>query len=523
MVKNLKISSLLAVTLSLLALLLAVVGASGVHGIRATNDALADASDNVPTVVAVLVQQEDVARARLRLDRLAATDEQKERSETLRSAQALIAESERAWEKYRAYPAGDDERALARDVERGRVQLMTSGIKPLMAALRASDQQTAESLAFSKIPQLYSAFSDATARLTQFQVDDSNRLAAEGRAHERTTLMVTCVATLLGLCCALASWLTLKRAISEPLAIATQHFGAMERGDLSGDIRAMRDDELGALLKSLARMQASLRKTVATICVGVEHVVHAAGEIASGTNDLSRRTERQAASLEQTAASMEELTATVRNNAANASEASSLSRDLVATAKVGFDAVRRLAGTMREVKDGSNEIAEITSVIEGIAFQTNILALNAAVEAARAGEQGRGFAVVATEVRALAQRSGVAAKAIKDLIAASVSRAEAGGKQAVDASQRMDEMLQGIDRVTTLLGQIATASLEQTHGIEQVTAAISDMDDVTQRNATLVEQAAAACGSLNEQAVKMEQVIAGFRTDASELHLLGSN
>jgi methyl-accepting chemotaxis protein len=196
------------------------------------------------------------------------------------------------------------------------------------------------------------------------------------------------------------------------------------------------------------------------------------------------------------------------------------------TASEGANAVKRLVGTMSELKDGSGKIGEITAIIEGIAFQTNILALNAAVEAARAGEQGRGFAVVATEVRALAQRSGTAAKEIKALIHASVARVDNGAAQAVNAAERMDHMLAAIARVTALLGAIAAASQEQARGIEQVTTAVSHMDEVTQQNAALVEEAAAASGSMNEQAVRMREVVAGFRAgggvDDGEVHIDGA-
>lgn len=509
-----KIRTLLAVTLFALALLLAIIGVAGMYGIHATNDALTSASENVPTVIAVLAQQEDIARARLQLDRMTAGRDLSNGT-TLASATALIRESDRAWASYTAFPAGDDEKRLAADVARARNDLLNNGIEPLISALKSSDAQSSSALAYVTLPKLYATFSDATAKLSQFQAEDSARLVQEGIAWERTTMLLTISVTVVGMLCAVASWLILRNAISKPLAAATEHFGAIEAGNLTSQIAIARDDELGGLLRSLARMQASLRETVMTIRTGVDNVADAADEIASGNGDLSKRTEEQAASLEETAASMEELTATVKQTADNTREASNLARVVSDAAGGTADAVKRLADTMSELRLGSSEIAEITAIIEGIAFQTNILALNAAVEAARAGEQGRGFAVVATEVRALAQRSGKAAKAIKDLIGASVARVKDGATQAVDAAEQMDQMLVAMDRVAVLLGQIATASQEQARGIEQVNTAVSHMDEVTQQNAALVEEAAAASESMKEQASRIRGVVAGFKVHAA--------
>ena len=404
-----KIRTLLAATLLALALILAVIGVAGIYGIHSTNDALASASENVPTVIAVLAQQEDIARARLQLDRVTA-GQAVASATTLASATALISESDRAWTSYTAFPAGDDEKRLAADVARARDDLLNKGIEPLMSALKSSDTQSSNALAYVAIPKLYATFSNATESLSQFQAEDSARLVEEGIAREQKTMLLTISVTLLGVLCAVASWVILRNAISKPLAAATEHFGAIEAGNLASRIVVARDDELGGLLRSLARMQGSLRDTVMTIRTGVDHVADAADEIASGNGDLSKRTEEQAASLEETAASMEELTATVKQTADNTREASNLARVVSDAAGGTADAVKRLADTMSELRLRSSEIAEITAIIEGIAFQTNILALNAAVEAARAGEQGRGFAVVATEVRALAQRSGKAAR-----------------------------------------------------------------------------------------------------------------
>jgi methyl-accepting chemotaxis protein len=258
-------------------------------------------------------------------------------------------------------------------------------------------------------------------------------------------------------------------------------------------------------------MRNGLSRTVSTVRDGVDLVALAAGEIADGNNDLSHRTEQQAASLQETAATMEEFSATVKKNAANTLEASALTRTVSVTAGRGALAVQRLLGCMNALKDASGKIAEITGIIESIAFQTNILALNAAVEAARAGEQGRGFAVVATEVRALAQRSGTAAREIKDLISDSVSSVLDGASVAAEADDQMSQTLAALSRVTTLIGEIASASQEQARGIEQVTTAVSQLDKVTQQNASLVEQAASASASMKEQATKMRDVVAGFR------------
>jgi methyl-accepting chemotaxis protein-1 (serine sensor receptor) len=362
---------------------------------------------------------------------------------------------------------------------------------------------------------LYVALNNATADLAQYQFDNSAELLNEGKAHERATLMITLAVTVAGFISAAVMWITLTHAISKPLAAATRHFKAIESGDLTSHITIERADELGSLLQSLATMQEGLRQTVSTIRQGVDLVVDAADEVATGNADLSGRTERQAASLEETAANMEELSATVKHNTSHALEASTLARSVGETASQGAEALQRVLDTMNLLKQGSGKIADITSVIEGIAFQTNILALNAAVEAARAGETGRGFAVVASEVRALAQRSGSAAKEIKDLLDASVSSVRDGATQATEAGGRMNATLDALQRVTSLINEVADASQEQARSVEQVTTAISQMDEVTQQNAALVEQAATASDSMREQATTIRTVVARFRTTKS--------
>ena len=311
---------------------------------------------------------------------------------------------------------------------------------------------------------------------------------------------------------AVFGWL-LTRSITRPLGHAVGLARQVASGDLTARIDVESRDEVGALLASLKTMNASLLQTVTQVRAGTETIVTASQQIATGNLDLSSRTEEQASSLEETASSMEELTSTVRQNADNAREANVLARNASQIAAHGGEVVSQVVATMASINESSKKIGDIIAVIDGIAFQTNILALNAAVEAARAGEQGRGFAVVASEVRNLAQRSAGAAKEIRALITDSVAKVDAGGRLVDDAGATMQEIVQGITRVTDIMSEIASASAEQTVGIEQVNEAITQMDSVTQQNAALVEEAAAAAASLENQAAELARLVSVFKVD----------
>ncbi|MDI9245624.1 methyl-accepting chemotaxis protein [Marinobacter sp. CHS3-4] len=307
------------------------------------------------------------------------------------------------------------------------------------------------------------------------------------------------------------------RGISVPMSEAVEAARAVARGELDGQLRSDRKDEVGRLINALADMRESLKQIVGSIREGVDTINTASSEIAVGNTDLSQRTEEQASSLEETAASMEELTTTVKQNADNARQANSLSKAASENADKGGDVVESVVKRMAEIREGSNKMSEIISVIDGIAFQTNILALNAAVEAARAGEQGRGFAVVATEVRSLAQRSASAAKDIKSLIESSVENISTGSELADKAGTAMDEIVVSIKKVTDIIGEITAASDEQSAGIEQINQAVSEMDQVTQQNAALVEESAAAAESLQSQAEELESSVSKFRLSANDV------
>ncbi|WP_310131540.1 methyl-accepting chemotaxis protein [Paraburkholderia terricola] len=287
------------------------------------------------------------------------------------------------------------------------------------------------------------------------------------------------------------------------------------QGDLTQAV-AVRPHDKTSMMAAMHEMQSRLQRTIGEIRGSAESIASATQQIAAGNGDLSQRTEQQAASLQETAASMEELTATVKQNADNARQASGLAHNASEIATRGNDVVSRVIDTMGEINESSRQIADIIGVIEGIAFQTNILALNAAVEAARAGEQGRGFAVVAGEVRSLAQRSGTAAKEIKQLIGASVERVHNGSTLVQQAGATMGEILQAVQRVTDIMGEIAAASEEQSGGISQVGRAVTQMDEVTQQNAALVEQAAAAAASLQDQARRLRDTVSAFRVNGAD-------
>ncbi|PEI02271.1 methyl-accepting chemotaxis protein II [Pantoea agglomerans] len=354
-----------------------------------------------------------------------------------------------------------------------------------------------------KFQKDYSAWLENNKALSQQGVE------ANQQAYSRsiTIVIATLAVTLLMI---ILVWNVMRSVLLRPLRQSIEHIQHIARGDLTQPVEITVRNEIGELLTSLQHMQQELARTVRTVRDGSEAIYTGASEISIGNNDLSSRTEQQAASLEQTAASMEQLTATVKQNAENARQASKLALTASETAQQGGKVVDGVVTTMKEIAGSSKKIADITSVIDGIAFQTNILALNAAVEAARAGEQGRGFAVVAGEVRSLAQRSAQAAKEIKGLIEDSVSRVNTGSVLVESAGDTMSNIVSAVTRVTDIMGEIASASDEQSRGIDQVGLAVTEMDRVTQQNASLVEESAAAAAALEDQASHLKQAVSVF-------------
>jgi methyl-accepting chemotaxis protein len=355
---------------------------------------------------------------------------------------------------------------------------------------------------------------DAVDELIAFQNQVAIESADQAMAAVASIKLVTSILSAIALFLAVAVALWIVRSITKQLggepSTASDLAQAVAQGDLSRDIKVTAGDST-SLMAHLREMQTSLSKVVSSVRQGSENVATASAQIASGNNDLSARTEQQASALEQTAASMEELSSTVKQNADNARQANQLAQRASTVAVKGGEVVAQVVDTMKGINDSSKKISDIISVIDGIAFQTNILALNAAVEAARAGEQGRGFAVVASEVRSLAGRSADAAKEIKNLINASVERVDQGTVLVDQAGVTMAEVVSSIRRVTDLMGEISAASTEQSQGVAQVGEAVTQMDQVTQQNAALVEEMAAAASSLKSQAQELVSTVAVFK------------
>ncbi|EPU0404622.1 methyl-accepting chemotaxis protein [Escherichia coli] len=445
-------------------------------------------------------------------------------AELMESASISLKQAEKNWADYEALPRDPRQSTAAAAEIKRNYDIYHNALAELIQLLGAGkineffDQPTqGYQDGFEK---QYVAYMEQNDRLYDIAVSDNN-------ASYSQAMWILVGVMIVVLAVIFAVWFGIKASLVAPmnrLIDSIRHIAGgdlvkpievdgsnIAGGDLVKPIEVDGSNEMGQLAESLRHMQGELMRTVGDVRNGANAIYSGASEIATGNNDLSSRTEQQAASLEETAASMEQLTATVKQNAENARQASHLALSASETAQRGGKVVDNVVQTMRDISTSSQKIADIISVIDGIAFQTNILALNAAVEAARAGEQGRGFAVVAGEVRNLAQRSAQAAREIKSLIEDSVGKVDVGSTLVESAGETMAEIVSAVTRVTDIMGEIASASDEQSRGIDQVGLAVAEMDRVTQQNAALVEESAAAAAALEEQASRLTEAVAVFR------------
>ena len=433
--------------------------------------------------------------------------EQKVVEDQMKSSSARATEVQNILVKEVQDPVG---KALVADVLSAR-SAYTGARAQVFKNKAAGELEVAKQIYSKEMVGKRQAYLDALSKLSvaqrKFLDDTAVQVSANYRSGRQLILALGALGILIG---AAFAWL-ISRSITGPINEAVRVAETVSAGDLTSEIDVTSNDETGKLMAALKAMNDSLVGIVGQVRSGTETISMASSEIASGNMDLSSRTEEQASSLEETASSMEELTSTVKFNADNARQANQLAIAASTVATKGGTVVSQVVATMGSINDSSRKIVDIISVIDGIAFQTNILALNAAVEAARAGEQGRGFAVVASEVRNLAQRSAAAAKEIKTLIGDSVEKVDNGSRLVDEAGKTMAEVVASIGRVTSIMNEITTASDEQRDGIEQVNQAITQMDTVTQQNAALVEEAAAAAASMQEQSARLSQVVGVFK------------
>ena len=516
--KNIKISTRILGTFGVLVVLLLAMVAMALMQFRAMQSSSEVITEKaLPSVEVINTLNTDLVRARLL-----------ELRHVNNSEPAYIADVEKQFEQlqhrlgeekniYEPLILSEQERQIYTQFlsERDRYVVLN---KQLFEASRSGDKDKAKELLGAESLKLYNTSSATLQKLIKYNSDAAKaETQAAAAAYKRAiTLLVT--GAVIAVLIAVMAGLWLVRSIRAPLQQAVQAADRVANGDLSGVIHVERQDETGQLLNALERMQGSLVQTVRTVRQNAEGVASASSQIASGNADLSSRTEEQASALEETAASMEQLGSTVRQNADNARAANQMAVNASQVAAQGGAVVAEVVETMKGINNSSHQIADIISVIDSIAFQTNILALNAAVEAARAGEQGRGFAVVAGEVRTLAQRSAEAAKEIKALITTSVERVEQGTQLVDKAGATMTDIVSAIRRVTDLMAEISAASQEQSQGVAQVGEAVTQMDQTTQQNAALVEESAAAAGALRKQAQDLVQAVAVFQLPASAQH-----
>jgi len=522
--RDLNVSTRLLAGFGLLTALLLAVAMIGFYGLWALNGKLDEIARvngtqaRLANELRTSIQDRAIAMRNVVLYTTAA--DRRAEAERIAKQGALYADAYQKLDRMFAEEAGTD--ARERSLMAALKQEESAAVPPMSKVVElslANDTIAATQLLLERARPTQRTWLAHAAELADFE-DQSNLVAQQDAiaTYSRIRVLIAAiVAASIALALLTATLITrsiLRQLGGEPRS-AQDIAAQIAQGNLAVKVDLANADA-DSLMGSLDTMRARLTSIVADIKQSAESISVAASEIAQGNTDLSQRTEEQAASLEETAASMEELTSTVRQNTENARQGSTLASNASQTATTGGDVVRKVVATMDDISSSSSRVSEIISVIEGIAFQTNILALNAAVEAARAGEEGRGFAVVAGEVRTLAQRSAAAAKEIKALIETSAAHVSTGSTLVHDAGETMNDVVRSVKRVTDIMSEIAAASTEQSTGIEQVNTAVAQMDQVTQQNAALVEQATAAAQSMADQAASLKAAVAMFRLDGGQ-------
>lgn len=515
MLNNITIRGGLTLVISVFVVFLLTVIGVGYGALKLANSSLDETQHSAAALSHLKASSEKLLQVQLALGSYQTLfSVGKQTDDLLPAAHKVLVESNKDFVNYMVGPfASEDEKKLAQNVEQARSALVDKAIEPEFKALNDFDFNTFRNIQGETANAFYATYSKAIDALQRLQTDSQRKQAETGAQRFQLATLLFAGIGAISIVIGVMARVGLSAAVIKPVNMTIKHFERIAAGDLTIAIKSKSRNEMGQLLGALTKMRDGLVETVAKVRGSTTAITQGANEIAAGNADLSSRTEQQAAALQQTAASMEQLSATVKQNADNAKQANRLAQGALDTVTRGGAVVSRVTETMDGISESSRKVAEIIGMIEGIAFQTNILALNAAVEAARAGEQGRGFAVVASEVRSLAQRSGSAAKEIKELIGESAAKVEQGASLVSDAQKTIHEAMDAVQRVTGVMNEIEASAHEQSDGIEQVNKAITQIDEVTQHNAALVEEAAAAAKSLEEQVIILKDAVAVFHLD----------